>query len=392
MPTKTSILFVLLVLVVVAAPTQVSADLAFPQNGATLTYSLLSTAGTSQGNITATSTDSYSFQQIGNQWNVTEMITGKVTCFPSTAQLSVKFHTRSDIMGVNSSVSTNPNINIPVSYVIQDRIIMSSSIGPNAPVGFTAKCALGETDVGTIYQDTGAVLAGGLLTYVFFYIETAGLTKGSTVHISIMTVTISGTQNVTVMNIPRPAFVGTISGIFGGTFYWDRDSGILLLAESTANGQSDRMLLTNTSIPFTATTSTTALVTTSASASQATVITPATSATSSIVMSQTQTALASSPLSITAMIGLGLVALVVIVVLVLAMLRRRSASLGEIESRKKPSEISAAAPVSYEPVIPPSPKVAASPESEQKVCIYCGAKIHQGNARCPECGRLWAGW
>ena len=366
-----------------ATPSQVSADIIFPRMA--LSYATLTTAKSSQGNITATSMDSYSFQQIGSQWNVAETIAGKITCSPSTAQLNVRFQTRSDIMGVNSSVSTDPNIEIPVSYVVQDRIIMSTPIGPNAPVGYTAKCTLGGTEVGTISEDTGAVLAGSLPSYVWFYIQTAGVTQGSVVHISIMTLTISRTQNVTVMNTSRPAFVGTITGFFGGTFYWDRDSGILLLAETTTGPQSDRMMLVNSTLPFTGTT-TTVLATTSTTASQATIVTSATSVMSSVLATGTQTALGPSLFSTAAMIGLGLVALVAIAVLILAMRRGRSASCQEVEGVKKPSEITVAGPASYQTAIPSSPNLAPKPESGYKVCRYCGGKIPQEAGKCPECG------
>ena len=119
----------LLVLALVATPTQVFAGIIFPQNGLSLTYASFVTAKTSQGNITAASTDSYSFQQTGNQWNVTERITGKITCFPQAAQLSVRFRTTSDIMGANSIVSNDPNIDLKVSYVVQDRVVESTPIG-----------------------------------------------------------------------------------------------------------------------------------------------------------------------------------------------------------------------------------------------------------------------
>jgi hypothetical protein len=358
-------MFVFVVLALAATASRVSADMAFPQSGATLTYAYLTTSKTSQGNITATSTDSYSFQQIGNQWNVTETLAGKITCSTSTAQLSVRFHKISDIMGANSSVSTDPNIDIRVSYVIQDRIVRSTPIGPNAPVGYSAKCTLGGNDFGVINVDTEAVLAGTLRYYVLFYIQTARVTQGSLVPVSLLTATISGTKNVTVLNTSRPALVGTLTGFISGSLYWDRDSGILLLAETTSAVQSDRMLLINSSLPFTATASTTALATTSAASSQATVFTSPTSVVSSVFTTEIQTPLESWPLTTTGLIGLGLVALVAIVVIAIALRRRQSASEKAVE------------------------RPALKPEPEYRTCRFCGGKIPQGRARCPECGRFW---
>ena len=240
----------LLVLALAAASNQVSADMAFPQNGSTLTYALLTTAKTSQGNITAASTDSYSLQQIGNQWNVTETITGKITCSPPAAQLSVRFHTTSDIMGANSAVSSDPNIEIKVSYLIQDRIVKSTPIGVNVPAGFSAKCTLGGNDLGSVGQDTGALYASSLRYYVLFYIQTIGVTEGTLVPVSLLTATISGTQNVAVLNTTRPALVGTLTGFISGSLYWDKDSGILLMSESTSSVQSDKISLINSTFPF----------------------------------------------------------------------------------------------------------------------------------------------
>jgi hypothetical protein len=374
--TKASI--ALLVLILVTMPSQATADTAFPQNGSTLTYSLLTTAKTSQGNITAASTDSYTLQQVGNQWNVTETLSGKITCSPSAAQLNVKFHTRSDIMGINSSVSTDPNIEIPVSYVIQDRLIISTPISPNAPVGFTAKCSLGGTDVGTINQDTGAVLAGSMPGYVWFYIETAGVTQGSAVPISTVTATISGMQNVTVMSTSRPALVGTISGFISGSFYWDRDTGILLLEETTGL-QSDRMQLVSSNLPFTGAT-TANLATTYAS--QARVVSSATTAMSSVLATGSETPVGLSLFSTTAIVGLGLVAVVAIAVLVLVMLRQRSSNVREVE-RRKSSEISAASPAPHKPTNSFSPP---KPQSEHKVCRYCKTEVPQDRLICPKCG------
>jgi len=376
--TKAISLFVFLVLVLAAASSQVSADVTFPQNGSTLTYAILTTAKTSQGNITAASTDSYSFQQIGNQWNVTETISGKITCSPPAAQLSVRFHTTSDIMGANSSVSSAPNIEIKVSYLIQDRMVKSTLIGPNVPAGYSAKCTLGGNDVGSVDQATGALYASSLRYYVLFYIQTIGVTEGTLVPVSLLTATISGTQNVAVSNTSRPALVGTLTGLISGSLYWDKDSGILLLAESTSGAESEKMLLINSIFPFT--------TTTSATASQATVRTSETSVSTSILTTQTQTAIEPWPLTTAGLIGIGLVALAAVVVLALGLQRRYSAGRKAVERQNKANEIKTDVPKSYGPAIPASPKLAPEPESEYKVCRYCGGKIPKGIAKCPECG------
>jgi hypothetical protein len=244
----------LLVLVVLAlgltiAPSRVSADVTFPQDGSALTYATLITAKSPQGNITAASIDSYSFQQISNRWNVTETITAQISCYPPAARLSVRFRTTSDFMGANSSVSTDPNILIKVSYMIQNRTIESTPIGPNVAAGYSAKCSLGGNDIASVGQETPALYASPFIRYyVFFYIQTTGVSKGSSVPVTIMTFTITGIQNV--MNTSRPALVGTFTGLINGTLYWDRFSGILLLGESTSGVQSERMLLTYSTVPI----------------------------------------------------------------------------------------------------------------------------------------------
>jgi hypothetical protein len=251
---KASSVLVFLVLALAAAPSQVSADITFPQNESTLTYATFMTAGTSQGNVTAVSTDSYSFQQIGNQWNVTETITGKITCFPPAAHLSVRFGTTSDFMGANSSVSTDPNILIKVSYMIQNRTIESTPIGPNVAAGYSAKCTLEGNDLASVFlsQGTPALYASPFIRYyVLFYIQTAGVTVGSSVPVAILTSTITGIQNVTVLNTSRPALVGTVTGIISGMLYWDMHSGILLMEESkTGSTESERMLLIQSTVPI----------------------------------------------------------------------------------------------------------------------------------------------
>ena len=358
-------MFVFVVLALAAAPSQVSVDLSFPQNGATLSYAYVTTAKTPQGNITATSTDSYVLQQMGSQWNVTETITGKISCPSPAAQLSVRFHTISDIMGVNSTVSTVPNIEIRVSYVVQDRIVKSTPIGPNMPAGYSAKCTLGGIDLGSIDQDTEALYPGTLRYYVLFYIQTAGVTQESLVPVSLLTATISGTQNVTVLDTSRSALVGTLTGFISGSLYWDRDSGILLLMESTSPTQSDRMLLINSTYPFSAGISATTSATSSATASQAIVFTSATSLAPSVFTAETQTSLTSPLFTSTALIGLGVVALVAVVVLAIALHRRRAASEEAVE------------------------RPALKSEPEYRVCRFCGGKIPPERARCPECGRFW---
>ena len=331
-----------------------------PQNGSALTYATLTTVKTSQGNITAASTDSYSFQQIGNQWNVTETISSKITCSPPAAQLSVRFRTTSDFMGANSAVSNDPNIKLKVSYMIQDRIIKSTPVGSNVPAGYSAKCTLGGNDLGSVGQVTGALYASTLRYYVLFYIQTTGVTEGTLVPISLLTVTISGTQNVAVLNTSRLALVGTLTGLTSGSVCWDKESGILLLEESTTGTESEKMLLINSTYPFTATSATTSAATT-----QATSFTSATSLMSSISATEIQTPLESRPLTTTGLIGLGLVALVAIVGLAIALHRRQSVSEKTVER----------------PELRPAP--------EYITCRFCGGKIPQGKVRCPDCGRFW---
>ena len=292
--------------------------------------------------------------------------------------MSVRFHTTSDIMGANSTVSSDPNIEIKVSYLIQDRIVKSTPIGPNVPVGYSAKCTLGGNDLGSVDQATEALYASSLRYYVLFYIQTIGITEGTLVPISLLTATISGTQNVTVLNTTRPALVGTLTGFISGSLYWDKDSGILLMSESTSSVQSDKISLINSTFPFT--------TTTSATASQATVPTSETSVSTSILTTQPQTATAPWPLTTAGLIGIGLVALLAVVVLALGLQRRYSAGRRALERQNKTSEIMADEPKSYGPAIPPSPKLAPKPEPQYKVCRYCGGRIPQGAAKCPQCG------
>ena len=243
------VLIFLIVCVLVAAPTQVSASETFPQNGSVLAYLTSVGARASQGNITATLTDSYSFLQMGDQWNVTEILSGKIACFPSTASLSVRFLTTSDVMGAKAIVSNDPNIDIRVSYVLRDRVVESTPIGPNVPIGFSAKCTAGGVDIGPISEATPALYASGFQYYVLFYIQPSGLGVGSSVPVAIMTSTISGTQTLVVFNTSRLALVGTVAGMMSGVLYWDRESGILLLEESTSNTQYESMTLISSSVP-----------------------------------------------------------------------------------------------------------------------------------------------
>ncbi len=250
---KVSWLSVILVLALTLAiaPSRVSAETPFPQNGSTLTYSVFMTAKSSQGNITATSTDSYSFQQIGNEWNVTETVIGKISCHPPTADLSVRYRTISDIFGVNSSVSSDPNILIKVSYMVQNRTIVSTPIGPNVAAGYFAKCSLGGKDIASVGQATPALYVSPFIRYyVMFHIQTAGVGVGTLVPVGILPSTITAIESVAVMNTSRPALVGTITGIISGRIYWDQESGILLLEESTNGIQSERMLLSYSTVPI----------------------------------------------------------------------------------------------------------------------------------------------
>lgn len=246
----TGVLTFLVVCTLLVTTTQVSAIDTFRENGSALVYSTSISAKTSQENITAALTDSYSFLQIGDQWNVTETLTGKIICSPSTARLSVRFRTPSDIMGTNSTVSNDPNIGIKVSYVVQDRVVQSTPIGPNVPIGFSAKCTSSGVDIGPISQATPALYASSFRYYVLFYIEPSGLGVGSSVPVAIMTSTISGTQTLVVLNTPRLALVGTLTGVISGIMYWDRESGILLLEESTSSTQSESMMLISSTAPI----------------------------------------------------------------------------------------------------------------------------------------------
>ena len=252
-----SIGFVFLILVLAATPSPASASITFPQDGSNVTYATFTTAQTRQGNITVSSTDSYVFEQMGAkwnwtepQWNVTETITGKITCSPPEAQLSVRYRTTSDIMGAHSSVSNDPNIAIKVSYMLQDRVVQSTLIGSNVPAGYSAKCTLGGNDVASVFVDTPALHAFGSRYYVLFYVQAGTVNIGGSVPVTTVTSTILGTQYVTVLNTPRLAFVGAITGFTSGVLYWDVGSGILLLEQSTAGSQSDRMRLTYSTVPI----------------------------------------------------------------------------------------------------------------------------------------------
>ena len=230
--------------IVAATPSQVFADSSFPHDGATLTYSVTTTGQGSPGSIVAVANDSYKFSKLGDGWNVTETLTGKITCSPSSATLSVKYQTTSDIMGQNATATNNPNILIQVSYVVKDRIVESTSIGPNVPAAYMATCNFGGNNVASIAGGTAALYAFGFKFYVFIYIQAAGVAQGSSVPVSIMAATISGTQNLQVLGKSRTALVGTMSGFISGTMYWDSSSGILLLEKSTSGMQTEQMQLT----------------------------------------------------------------------------------------------------------------------------------------------------
>jgi hypothetical protein len=234
---------VFLVLIVAVIPSQVFADKSFPHDGATLTYALTTTGQAAAGSILAFANDSYEFSTLGDGWNVTETFTGKITCSPSSATLSVKYQTTSDIMGQNAAASNNPNIRIQVSYVVKDRIVESTSIGPNVPADYIATCNFGGNNIASIAGGTAALYAFGFKFYVFIYIQPAGIGLGSTVPVSIMAATISGTQNLQVAGESRAALVGTLSGFATGNMYWDSTSGILLLAKLTSVTQTDQMQL-----------------------------------------------------------------------------------------------------------------------------------------------------
>lgn len=244
---KTIGLLVFLVLAIAIMPNCVFGGNSFPHDGATLTYAITTTDQTASGSIVAVANDSYKFSALGDGWNVTETLTGKITCSPSSGTLSVKYQTTSDIMGQNATATNNPNILIQVSYVVNDRMIESTAIGPNVPAAYMATCNFGENNGLPITADiaggTAAIDAAGFKYYVPVYIQTAGLAQGSSVPVSIMTATISGTQTVQALGKSWNALVGTMSGFDTGTMYWDSTSGILLSAKLTSIAQTDQMQL-----------------------------------------------------------------------------------------------------------------------------------------------------
>jgi len=232
-------------------PSHVFAGNSFPHDGATLTYSITTTDQTTSGSIVAIANDSYKFSALGDGWNVTETLTGKITCSPSSATLSVKYQTTSDIMGQNATATNNPNILIEVSYVVNDRMIESTPIGPNVPAAYMATCNFGENNglpiTASIAGGTGAIDAAPFKYYVPVYIQPAGVAQGSSVPVSIMTATISGTQTVQALGKSWTAFVGTMSGFGGGTMYWESNSGILLSAKLSSPVQTDQWQLIESS-------------------------------------------------------------------------------------------------------------------------------------------------
>lgn len=241
---KTSGVSVFLVLIVAVMPSQAFAESSFPHDGATLTYAMTTTGHGSPGSIVAVANDSFRFSKSGDGWNVTETVVGKITCSSSSATLSVKYSTQSDFMGQNAAATNNPNILIQVSYVVEGRMVASTSIGPNVPAAYSATCNFGGNNEASISGGTPALYASAFKFYVFIYIQPAGVAQGSSVPVSIMAATISGTQTIQALGKSWTALVGTIPGLITGTMYWEKNSGILLLEKDTSGMQTDQMQLT----------------------------------------------------------------------------------------------------------------------------------------------------
>jgi hypothetical protein len=239
---KTIGLLVFLVLVVAIVPSHVSADISFPYEGAKLTYTIIDLANSSLGSIAAVANDSYTFSKLGDSWNVTERLVGKITCSPGTATLNVKYGTISDMMALKAAVSSSPNIVIQVSYITKDRLIVSTPIGPNVPAIYFATCNLGGGNKISIAGGTVALYTS-LRYYTFTYIQPTEVTPGCSIPVAITTATISGTQDIQALGNPRAALVGTISGFVFATMYWDSSSGILLLEKSASSLQTEQMQL-----------------------------------------------------------------------------------------------------------------------------------------------------
>ena len=240
-------LLVFLAIVLAIMPSHVSAGMSFPHDGAKLTYQIIEMDNSSFGSISAVTNDTYFFSKLGDSWNVTETLTGKIACSPSTGTLTIKYGTTSDIMGQNATALKSSNISIQVSYIVKDRMVLSTPIGPNVPASYEATCNFGGINQVFTSGGTPAVDASAFKYYVLTYIQPAGVSPGSSVPVSIMTATITGTQNVQVLGKSRTAFVGTISGLLSGIMYWDSSSGILLLAKSTIGDMTEQVQLVQSS-------------------------------------------------------------------------------------------------------------------------------------------------
>jgi hypothetical protein len=236
-------LLAFMILGMAVVPSHVSARISFPHDGARLEYAITDMSNSSFGSIAAVANDSYTFSKLGDSWNVTEILVGRIACSPTAATLSVKYGTTSDIFGQKASVSSSPNIFIQASYIINDRIIVSTSIGPKAPASYYATCTFREGNKISIAGGTVALYASTFKYYVFTYIDPTGVTQGTSVPVSIVTATISGTQPIQALGKSRTALVGTISGFVSATMYWEISSGILLLEKSTSTLQTEQMQL-----------------------------------------------------------------------------------------------------------------------------------------------------
>jgi hypothetical protein len=244
-------LLVFLVLAIAVMPSHVSAAISFPHDGAKLTYLVTEMGNSSFGSIAAVTNDTYFFSKLGDSWNVTEILVGKISCSPNTGTLTVKYGTLSDIMGLNATALRSPNIFIQVSYIIKDRMVLSTPIGTNVPASYEATCNFGGIKEVLTGGGTPAPYASAFKYYVFTYIQPEGVSKGSTIPVAIMQATISGTQTVQALGRSWTALVGTIPGLISGTIYWESNSGILLLEKSTtgmgAGMQTEQMQLIESS-------------------------------------------------------------------------------------------------------------------------------------------------
>lgn len=240
---KTVALLWLIILAIVVVPSHVSAGTSFPHDDARLVYAVTDMANSTLGSIAAVANDSYTFSTLGDSWNVTESLVGRIACDPSTATLSVKYGTLSDIFGQKGLPSISPNISLHVSYIIQNRMIVSTPIGPNVPAAYYATCTFQKDGRISIAGGTAALYAYVFKYYVFTFIDPMGVSQGTQVPVSIVTATICGTRAMQALGKSLTALVGTISGFAAATLYWDSSTGILLWEKSTSSLETEQMQL-----------------------------------------------------------------------------------------------------------------------------------------------------